>query len=281
MQTRREFLGTMGAGLLGAAPLSRWGAGLGARRPVRAGLQLYTVRALMKRDVEGTLAEVARIGYRDVEFAGYFGLAPRQIRSMVRKAGLRAPSSHVGLPATDVAWRSTLHDAAEAGHQWVVIPWLDAADRRTGDDWRRLANRFNELGELAHRAGLRFAYHNNQAYDFTPVDGVRPFDLLLAKTDRALVHFELDCYWATKAGIDPVAMIIANPGRFPLLHLKDATAAPERRMVDVGEGTIDYAAILRAGLAHGVQHTFVEHDDPADPLASVRTSYQNLMRLSI
>lgn len=271
----------MGAGGLGAASLARLRGVLASHPRGSFGLQLYTVRALMQRDVERTLADVAGIGYREVEFAGYFGRTPRQIRSLVRAAGLRAPSSHVGLPATDDAWSRTVDDAAEAGHEWVVIPWLDAGDRRTADDWRRLAHRFNAFGARARKAGLRFAYHNNQDYDFVPVDGVRPYDILLAQTDRALVQFELDCYWATRAGVDPVTVIVQHAGRFPLLHLKDATAAPERHMVDVGAGTIDYAAILRAGRRHGVQHAFVEHDDPADPLASARTSFENLSRLSI
>jgi sugar phosphate isomerase/epimerase len=281
MHSRREFLGTLGRAAFGISALGGLRpsvlAGLGGSPRTPVGIQLYTVRTLMARDFDGTLAALAGIGYREVEFAGYFGRTPAQVRSALRQNGLAAPSTHIALPADDQAWQRTLDDAKAIGHRWVTIAWLDAPMRRTPDDWARVADRFNHLGTRAKQAGLRLAYHNHD-FEFTRVGDTTLFDTLLSRTDPALVDLEMDVYWVTKASADALAIIRKHPGRFPLLHLKDATAAPERRMVDVGAGTIDFPAILAADRAT-LKHAFVEHDEPADPLASARASYGYLSKL--
>ena len=282
MQTRRQFLERLGLAAVGAATLRQAGAaalaGAGEMPRVPIGIQLYTLRSLMAADFDGTLARVAEVGYREVEFAGYFGRTPARVRSALARHGLAAPSTHVALPADDAAWARTLDEARAIGHDWVVVAWLDAPMRRTPDDWARIAGRFDSLAGRAREAGLRFAYHNHD-FEFARVNDSSLFDVLLAKTDPALVDLEMDIYWVTKAGADPLALIRRHPGRFPLLHLKDATPAPERRMVDVGAGTIDFAALLAADRAT-LKHAFVEHDEPADPLASARASYAYLSKLS-
>ena len=281
MHSRREFLGTLGRSAVGAALFGRLrspmleGRGGAPRTPI--GIQLYTVRDLLKRDFEGTLAALAGIGYREVEFAGYFDHTPTQIRAALQRHNLAAPATHIPLPANDSEWQRTLDQANAIGHRWVIVAWLDEPLRRTPDDWKRLADRFNHLGRLSRRAGLRFAHHTYDS-EFTPQRGTTMFTTLLQRTDPAVVDFELDVYWAVKGAADPLALIRRNPGRFPLLHLKDATAAPERRMVDVGAGTIDWVAILAADRAT-LEHAFVEHDEPADALASARASYSYLSRL--
>lgn len=282
MHTRREFLGTLGRVALGAAALgcargSAFAQGSGSSG-IPVGLQLYTVRSLMARDFEGTLAQVAGIGYREVEFAGYFGHTPAQVRAALARYGLTSPSTHIALPADDEAWKRTLGEANAIGHEWVTIAWLDAPLRRTPADWVRIADRFNHLGALARRAGLRFAYHNHD-FEFERAGRGFRFDTLLMRTDPALVDFEMDVYWVTKGGADPIWYLRHHAGRFPMLHLKDATAAPERRMVDVGAGSIDWAALLTLAREQGATHMFVEHDEPADPLASIRASYSYLSRL--
>jgi sugar phosphate isomerase/epimerase len=274
MQTRREFLGRLGVAAVGVAGLVQ------REKPARPalGIQLYTLRAPMERDFDGTLARVAGIGYREVEFAGYFGRTPKQVRESLARHKLTAPSSHIPLPANDDAWARSLDDARGVGHEWVVIPWLDASLRKTPDDWARFAERLNHLGAAARNAGLRFAYHN---HDFELArDGDSTYlDGLLARTDPKNVSFEMDVYWVTKAGSDPLSYLAKYPGRFPLLHLKDATAAPERRIVDVGTGTIPFPALLSAARKQGLQHTFVEHDEPKDPFASAKASYDYLSKL--
>lgn len=286
MQSRREFLGTLGrsaigAGLLGCVRASSFaGQGLHGRQGrIPIGLQLYTVRTLMAHDFDGTLAQVAAAGYEEVEFAGYFGRTPAQVREALARHGLRAPSTHIAYPADDAAWQRTLDEAKAIGHQWVTIAWLDEAQRRSPADWARVADRFNHLGTLANKTGLHFAYHNHD-FEFAHVGGSTLFDTLLARTDAKLVGFEMDVYWVTKGGSDPMWYLRHHAGRFPMLHLKDATAAPERRMVDVGAGTIDWAALLTLARDQGASHAFVEHDEPADPLASIRASYSYLSKLT-
>jgi sugar phosphate isomerase/epimerase len=281
MQTRREFLGTLGIGALGAAALACTGTNGQASTPptkvMPLGIQLYTLRSLLERDFDGTLARVAEIGYREVEFAGYYNRTPEQVREVLRRTGLAAPSAHIPLPATDDAWMRALDAAKIIGHQWAVVPWLDETQRK---DLPRLADRLNHLAVMTKAAGLRQGYHNHD-FEFaaSPAGGTL-LDALITGTDPALVSFEMDVYWVTKAGADPLALMAKYPGRFPLLHLKDATPAPERRITDVGSGTIDWRTVLRTARAQGHQHAFVEHDSSADPLASARTSFRYLSTLN-
>ena len=276
MHTRRDFLTTLGVAL-GAASLGGARA-LGAedaRRLPRVGIQLYTLRDLMKTDVEGTLAHVARIGYREVEFAGYFGRTPAQIRDVLKANGLVSPSAHIPMPASDDVWKKALDDAKSIGHQWAVLPWLDPAIRK---DWSQLAGRFNALAVLAKKAGLRFAYHNHD-FEFAVVGEGTALDVLLAKTDPTLVDFEMDLYWVVKGGGDPLDLFRRHPHRFPLMHAKDATVAPERKMADVGSGTIDFKKIFAQQKRSGMKHVYVERDDATDPMQSATNSYRHLSAL--
>jgi sugar phosphate isomerase/epimerase len=142
----------------------------------------------------------------------------------------------------------------------------------------------NQAGTACQAAGLQFAYHNHD-FEFVPIDGRVPYDILLENTDARLVKLELDLFWITFAGGDPLAQFARSPGRFPLVHVKDMTpkptldASPERVMVDVGKGSIDWKRIFAQSRAGGIQHYFVEHDQPSDPLASARASYDFLHQL--
>jgi sugar phosphate isomerase/epimerase len=280
-QSRRSFLATVGAAAVGAIALPGVAASAAAtdrRRHAPLGIQLYTLRDEMKRDLPGTLARVAQIGYTEVEFAGYFDRTPAQIRELLATNRLTSPSTHIPYEQLGAGWQKTLDDAKAIGHEWVTIPWTPEEVRRTADDWKRVAERYTEAGRAARAAGLRFAYHNHD-YELTPVDGQVPLELLIAGTDPALVDFEMDLYWMVKGGADPLDYFARHPHRFPLVHVKDATAAPERRMVDVGAGTIDFAGIARAREQAGIRHWIVEHDNPTDAFASARASYTYLAAL--
>ena len=243
------------------------------------GLQLYTVRGLMEQDVEGTLRTLAGIGYKELEFAGYFGRQPAALRATLDGLGLRAPAAHVPLELFRTALPATLDAANALGHQYLVCPFLAPADR-TADSYKRLGAEFTTIGRACQARGVRFAYHNHE-FEFADVGGGRTgYDLLLAESDPAAVQFELDLFWATKAGRDPVALFAAHPGRFSLCHVKDMREPRgAQEMVAVGEGGIDFARIFAAGRTAGLRHYFVEHDNPSDPMASVRTSYGTLSRL--
>ena len=293
MTTRRDFLVKVGGAALGVTALAcakgradgtrvdttpAAAKSTGDHRLERIGIQLYTLRTLLAKDFEGTLARVAEIGYKEVELAGFFGRTPVQLRELLAKHGLTSPSSHIAMPDTDAAWTRTLEDANTIGNKWVVMPWIDATQRKSPDDWPRIAERYNVLAAKAKAAGLRFAYHNHD-FELVKVGDSTGLEVLLSKTDPALVDFEMDIYWIVKGGGDPFDFIARHPKRFPLMHVKDATAAPERKMMDVGSGTIDFAKIFAAGAASGMKHAFVEHDNPADPSASARASYTHLAAL--
>ena len=283
MTNRREFLAAIGGVALGASALAKirtLHAEEGSRKLAKIGLQLYTVRGLMEKDLEGTLAEVARIGYREVEFAGYFGRTPKQIHDVLKANHLTSPSVHIPWTGSDDdAYKKALDDANAAGHQWAVVPWFDENLR---NEWAAKAERFNQMARIAKSRGLRFAYHNHD-FEFVKVGDSTALELLLNQTDPKLVDFELDVYWVTKAGGDPLDIIKRHPHRFKLMHAKDATAAPERKMTNVGSGTVDFASIFAHSKQSGMQHVYVERDDAADTgdaLASVRASYNYLSKLS-
>jgi sugar phosphate isomerase/epimerase len=272
---RREFIGTMGALAAGAVlPACR---APQPRRLDRIGLQLYTVRDLMAKDVEGTLAAVAGAGYTEVEFAGYFGKSPADIRAMLDRHRLAAPAVHTGSIAPD-DWAKSLDAAHVIGHKYIVVPWIPEERRKTLDDWKRVAADFNRVAAAAQAASVQFGYHNHD-FEFQLVEGRVPFDVLLAETDPKLVQLEIDLYWITKGGQDPLAYFARWPGRVPLVHVKDSMGPPDHRMVDVGSGTIDWKRIFARSQQAGIQHYFVEHDQPADPLASIKASCDYLKRL--
>lgn len=242
----------------------------------RIGLQLYTVRDLMGQDVSATLGQVSEIGYTEVEFAGYFDHTPEQIRDLLEEYGLTSPSSHVALEFLRRDLEGTLEAMNVIGHQYVTVPFLAPAERTTADGYRRLAEEFNTIAEACRGAGLQFAYHNHD-FEFERVDGEVGYDLLLAGTDPELVQMELDLFWARSAGVDPVAYFMRHPGRFAMCHVKDMNAQEE--MVAVGDGVIDFADIFTHIDHAGLRHFFVEHDRPADALASVTASYRHLAAL--
>jgi sugar phosphate isomerase/epimerase len=276
--SRRSFLATLGTAAIGAAIRPATAAAAMRRSMDRVGVQLYTVRTELQRDFEATLARVAAIGYRDVEFAGYFDRSPSRVAALLRSNSLASTSTHIPFDRLRGDWQRVLDDAAKIGHETVTIPWMAAGDLRTIDDWKRIAALFNERASQARAAGLRFAYHNHD-FEFAAIDSAVPFDALLTETDPDLVDFELDIYWITRAGFDPLDYFARFPGRFSMTHLKDWTGPPENGMTDVGSGVIDFPRIIAAADAAGVRHHFVEHDQPADPMSSIRSSYAYLAGL--
>lgn len=267
---RRDFLAQASAGLalagirLDDAP---------ADQLKRVGIQLYTVRDVMTKDPERTLAALAAMGYQEVEFAGYGSKKPAEIKAMLAQNGLTAPSAHLDLSTIRNDWQATLDRANEVGHRYLVLAWLPA-EERTLDRYRRHAALMTTAAETARKSNIRFAYHNHD-FEFRPIDGVLPYDILADNTPPALVEFELDLFWITKAGHDPLRYFAKWPGRFPMVHVKDMGAKQE--MVDIGTGTIDFRAIFARG--QGIQHYFVEHDEPTDSLAFAKRAASYLKNL--
>lgn len=245
----------------------------------RLGVQLHTVRRELSADFSGTLERIRSIGYEEVEFVDYHGVGVDGVREALSGAGLASPSAHVAWQATGGNWPQVLYDAYRIGHRYLVVASLPPEQRQTLDDYRLWADRFNRAGESARDAGIRFAYHNH-AFEFEPLDGQVPYEVLLAETQPDLVALEMDIYWITKAGHDPMTYFTAHPQRFPLLHLKDSTGSPDYVMSDVGQGTIDFPKLL-AQRVSGYRHLFVEHDQPTDAFASLRRSFDYLSRINV
>ncbi|MBM4187159.1 MAG: sugar phosphate isomerase/epimerase [Gemmatimonadetes bacterium] len=270
--TRREFAKqALASTALAAMPATDGGID-------RFGIQLYTVRDLLPKDFEGTLAALAAAGYREVEFAGYHGRSPAAVRGALDRAGLTAPAAHVGLAEIKTRWKATLETARTVGHRYLVLAWLGPAERRSLDDYRAVADLLNRAASEAKAAGIEVGYHNHD-FEFEPVAGRVPYDLLLGATDRSLVKLELDLYWTVKGGADPLRYFAAWPGRFPMVHVKDMSRDASQAMVDLGQGRIDFSRIFAHARQAGIVHYFAEHDQPKDALGFARGAAQYLERL--
>jgi sugar phosphate isomerase/epimerase len=286
---RRSFLGTVTAATLLSRKLA-WAAG--ERKLERIGVQLYTLRSEMAKDFAGTLGKVASIGYKEVEFAGYFDHSPPEVRKTLDSVGLAAPAAHVNYETLGDRWAGVLEAAKAIGHTYIVIPSIPEAMRSQADAWKQAAEKFNRAAEASQNAGIQFAYHNHY-FEFAAVDGKLPYDILLAETDPNLVKMEMDLCWITVGGQDPLAFFSRYPGRFPLVHVKDikkipakgafrkAASASERTadQTDVGSGAIDWKRIFARSDEAGIKHYFVEQDDPRSPFDSIKNSYAYLRDL--
>lgn len=288
---RRTFLSTMTAASLLGRKLS-WAAEHSA---TRIGLQLYTVRDAMQKDYESTLAKVASAGYSEVEFAKYFDDLPRldhpvkEVRAMLDRHGLKATSNHVSYAVLGNKWAQVLEGSAILGHTYLVNPWVPEEVRNQPDGWKRAAETFNRAGEASKKVGIQFAYHNHW-FEFQPVNGTLPYDVLLKECDPSLVKMELDLCWVVVAGADPVTYFERFPGRFPLVHVKDMKRLPTKgaplneqtlrpQMTEVGSGVIDWKRILGHAQQAGIELYIVEHDWPAVPFESIATSYRYMKDL--
>jgi len=241
----------------------------------RCGVQLYTVRGAMEKSVEATLARVASIGFKEVEFAGYFNRTPAQIAAALKTNGLTAPSVHIQVGEILKNPNGTLDAMQTIGHKFAVMPYIDAKDR-TLDNYKKLADQCNEAAALTNKRAIQFAYHNHD-FEFETVGGEVPYELLLTRCDRNLVQFELDLFWTNKAKKNPLDYFARYPGRFPLVHVKDMKA--DGTMTEVGSGVIPFKSYIAKAQLAGIKHYFVEHDNPADPFASIAASYKALSAL--
>ena len=274
---RRQFLqASLGAGIAGAATLATspiWARGIN-RRPFKdLGLQLYTVRGAFEQDFQSTLERIAAIGYKDLEFAGYFDHKPSEVKALMNSLGLSSHSTHVRLDAMQDRFGEAMEVASLMGQTNLTLPWI-APELRNLESYRQLADLMNKRGEEAKKSGFKLAYHNHD-FEFETIDGVVPYDLLLERTDPENVFMEIDLYWVHKAGIDPLSYFRKAPGRFIACHLKDSLSDGE--MAPVGNGVIDFSEIFAHAKQAGLERYYVEHDNAADPFASIAESYAYLM----
>jgi sugar phosphate isomerase/epimerase len=290
-QTRRQFLRNSSAIALGAIALPSAASDSPTTttdkegKAIEPGLQLYTVRAPLEQDYPGTLDQVAAIGYRKVQVTARFGHSAADVRGWLDGSGLVCPSVHLdvrqpveaeieaaqGLGAESVFLSAPMQLFKLDGDKVIGI--------RTDvglDTWREIAEEQNERGAKFRDAGLTYGYHNHH-FEFIPVDGVLPYDILLERTDPELVALEADVGWMQVAGVDVLDYFDRFPGRFPVCHVKDVLA--DGSFVDPGEGTVDFQRIFDASEQAGLRHYFVEHDSATDPMATARAGYAYLSTL--
>jgi sugar phosphate isomerase/epimerase len=242
----------------------------------RIGVQLYTVRERMRASVEQTLEQVARIGYKEVEFAGYFGRSAKEIRGILDANGLTAPSAHsADMASIRNRFAQVLDDAATIGHRYVICASIPRREM-TADGYQRVADEMNRAGEQGARVGVKVGFHNH-ADDLAALGTTTGLDILLAGTDPKVTSHQLDLFWAVKGGKDPLDYFARYPGRFYSVHVKDMAAGGA--MVDVGAGQLPFGKYFAQSAKAGLRHYFVEHDEPTDPMASIDAAYRHLRAL--
>jgi sugar phosphate isomerase/epimerase len=263
------------------------------------GLQLYTLRNEIQKDLESTIAKVAETGYNSVEVFGYgngkfFGKSPEEFSAILKKHQLVSPSGHYMMmgyltKGDQDDLKKTVEDAAKMGHKYLVIPYLMDNMRTSLDDYKRLAEKFNEAALVAKGAGLKLAYHNHN-FEFQDWGGGQTgFSIFVKDTDPSLVNFEMDIYWVERAGLDPLQLIAENPGRIKMWHVKDMaskqapsfTTSGEQYFTEVGTGIINYQEIFRHKRQSGMEYFFVEQDQVKMPVfESIAKSYAAVKKLA-
>ncbi len=250
------------------------------------GLQLYSVRALLPKDFDGTLKAVRADGYTEVEAAGYYDRTAADFHHAMDRAGLRCISTHHPLTLLRAHTDELIEYGHNLGLEYIVCPspaHRDPAAKGplTLDDWHFTADELNRIGEKVKAAGMSFGYHNHTP-EFGTEGGVTFYDELLRLTDPKLVFFEMDCGWVAAAGRSPVDYLSKTPDRFPLLHVKDVAKLPsgEYQSSILGLGTLDYRPILRA--ATGLKHYFIEQEEfDRDIIESLRLDADYMRKLDL
>lgn len=302
MKNRRDFIKTTSILTVGSLVIPQIACKSGKKTTDKGaqdindilGLQIYSVRNHIDTDLEGTLKKVAEIGYQNIEGYGYgnrmiLSKEPVEFLKIVEDLGMKLPSMHVVTElTTDESrasildqWKVTVEDMASIDVKYVVYAILPEEERESIDNFKIWAERFNQFGEVCKEAGQQFAYHNHD-FEFKPFDGEMGYDILLKETDPELVQFELDMYWITKGGQDPVAYLEKAPGRYKLWHLKDMEDSEERSFAEVGHGTIDFEKIFANRETAGMKMCFVEQDESKrDMFESVKMSYEYLTKADL
>ena len=282
MTTRRTFLAQAGlatAGVLLAPSL------LKAATKSYPGLQLYTLRDELPKDVKGVIAKVAKAGYKEVETfgydakTGYWGLHTKDFGKLLKDNGLTTPSGHYGIDSffgkgDTEDLKRYIEVANTLGQSYVIIPSLNGEFIKTVDECKSVAEKINKAAAICKTAGLKLGYHNHN-FEWKPLGGGATFyDTILKETDPKLVHMEMDIYWVVRAGQDPIKIFAQHPGRFALVHVKDQDKTNPESTTEVGNGSIDFKTIIPKARAAGVTHFIMEQENftNIDPFVSITKS---------
>lgn len=279
MKTRRQFLKETSAIAAGSLLLPSF-----ANAPKKVkniGIQLYTFRKEMLSDAAGTLRQLAALGIKQIESArsekgNYYGLKPKEIKKICDDLDMKLRSGHVHI---DEKWQHTMHDAAEAGQEYLICSTMPSSGQ-TVDNYKKVAASFNRAGQECRGLHLKFGYHNHE-YEFEKENGQVLYDVLLDNTDPSLVHMELDLGWVIVGGKDPLDYFKRYEGRFPLWHLKDMDMK-KKESTEFGKGGLDILAMLKHRKQSGLKYLFVEQEEYAStPLESMKHNMNYLSKLKV
>ena len=275
MVSRRSFIQTLS---LAGASLALTSSSLNAmpflKKRHTVGIQLWTLRSLIEKDLPGVLQSLHEIGYNSIEPFGFngefFGYGAAEFRRICDNLELEILSSHSSIDednATEISVKGKI-----AGMEFIVMPWTDSSKLKTVDDYKNFAGLLNRIGRKVNTAGLRFAYHNHN-FEFQPIDGQLPYDIMLQNTDPDLVTFQMDIYWVVKGGQKPEDYFNKYPGRFESWHIKDM--ACDGNSCAVGDGAIDFRYLMKFSKKAGLKRFFVEQEyfDGITEIEAARKSY--------
>lgn len=245
------------------------------------GLQLYTLRDLLKDDFLGTLKKVAEIGYKHVEFAGYGGISAAEMRKALDDLGLKSHSSHTNIQALRDDFNKNTEYFLEIGNRYIAFGSLSGSELGDPERMPALMEEVERLGERCKQIGLQLCYHNH-AFEFDKVGENVILEEIYNRTSPEHFQAELDLYWVKKAGFDPLTLVQTYKGRVPLLHIKDMADDEAQSFAEVGHGIIDYHPVFEAATELGVRHYIVEQDKcQRPPLESVKMSFDYLRSIGI
>lgn len=281
MNSRRAFIKNTSLAAAGALLIPTFACSSPKKR---IGIQLYTLRETLPKDVKGVIRKVAEAGYKEVETYGYslqnkfWGLDPKAFKSLLDENGLKAPSGHYGMDKffTDGSTeelKSYIEASKIVGGEYISVPSLGDALRKDVDGYKKVAAGLNKAAELCKASGLKLTYHNHD-FEFQPHGDTTGYQIMLKETDPKLVQFEIDLYWVVRAGHDPIQLFKENPGRFPLWHVKDMDKAKPTINTEVGSGSIDFKKIFDNAKIAGLEYPFLEQENfSLDPFESIKKSY--------
>jgi sugar phosphate isomerase/epimerase len=278
---RRDFVRVVGSAAA-FAPLGCASAQTSPARTLgRVGLQLYSLRDDARRDLERTIANIAAAGYHDVELLGSmnnFGMPAAELRRVLDRNGLRAPSTHVsGNVVNDL--QKNLDDAQALGHTYLTVASLPIQGTATLDDYRRWADRLNEAGRITRERGVWMAFHNH-AGDFVTIDGQVAYDVLVNRMDPAITRLQLDTGNAAMAGRNPMEYMQRFGERYWSFHIKDVPQMGAKNDTELGKGIIDFRRLLASIDRIDDKHLFVEQETyPGAPIDSIRRDFTYISTL--
>jgi len=280
MTTRRTFLtqaGLAAAGVMLAPQLAS------AKSKNGVGLQLYSLRDQLPKDVKGVIANIAKAGYSEVETFGYskqggfWGLSAKEFSSLLKANNLKTPSGHYGLDEFFGTGKmdqfdSYIEAALATGQTYIIIPGLNHNFIKTAADFKNIAEKMNKAAEVCKKHGLKLGYHNHN-FEWEKVEGTTFYDTILNDTDPKLVNMEMDLYWVVRAGHNPIEIFKKHPGRFTFVHVKDMDKTNHELNTEIGSGTVDFKTILAQAKLAGIQHYIVEQENfSMDPFKSLAQS---------